>query len=149
MKRALHSIKNGAIISIVLFLALLLVLDSIFKFSDWSLQDIRQMLSKLTPQTVRRDEVKNYVLFTTVKFGRHEVTTGTNYASTQKQVITKQWCYLSTSSPEIGADVRLTLAQKHKGKAVYNPAFHPKALATFNLSERQAKSLTKTHCRFQ
>ncbi len=148
MKRFLTALRDGSLVSVVVFIALLLVASSILKSLDMSLHDLWKSYSPVQSTTARSDEVQNYTLFTEVAYGQHKVMTGTQYESTTNKVIEKQWCYLSEAGSQ-GTSMQLNLAGKDKAGQLLVFSFLPKGLAKFNLTAAGAKSLIKTHCRFQ
>lgn len=95
------------------------------------------------------DEVRNYVLFTHVAFGEHDVVTGTEYGSTASRKIAKQWCYLGGKARPGGSVLRLSLARVSKDNKKTTTQFTPEALGLFDLNDKTARSLVNTHCRFR
>lgn len=96
----------------------------------------------------KQDEIRKYVIFVDVPHGSHTVVTGVEYASDQNRQITKQWCYIDGSITG-GRKVRLTLAKMDGAGSLIHPSYSPTALADFDLSRTDARSLAASHCRFQ
>lgn len=99
--------------------------------------------------SARADEVREYVLFTEVAFGKRKVMTGVQYASSSEQTITEQWCYLNDNTKGGSLSTRLALANIAADGARTIPTFDSNALASFGLTETKVHALIKTHCRFQ
>lgn len=115
-----------------------------------SLQTNRAETAALPPDIPAvSDEVRNYVLFTHVKFGTTEVVTGTEYLSTGSREIDHQWCYLTGDAKPGGAFLRLDLARKPQRGPVAITRFTSESLKSFDLSDEAARGLVTTHCRFR
>lgn len=142
-------LEKGAVLigaSLFAMIGLGLVGYDIWDSIDWPLP------SDATHQndtTARPDEVREYVLFTEVAFGKRKVMTGVQYASSSEQTITEQWCYLNDNAKGGSLSTRLALANIAADGAQTIPTFDSNALASFGLTETTARALIKSHCRFQ
>ncbi len=101
----------------------------------------------LTPR--RGDEVRNFVLFTEVKYGRRIVVTGIEYGSSLDRRMQSQWCYLSDHGTSGNVVPRLPLAEVSRDGVKAVPSFAPSALSQFDLTDESARALIASHCRFQ
>lgn len=121
-------------------------LNFITWFKDWGGSGAEK-----TPPTLpaQPDEVKSYSLFTTVKFGSYQVTTGVRYGSTINQKIQGQWCYLSSDDQLGSYHLNLTLANVDATGIKTTPDFKKATLEQFDLNQVSVNSLIQTHCRFQ
>ncbi len=97
----------------------------------------------------KHDEVKSYTLFTTVEHGPHSVVTGTQYASSQNQIIEHEWCYIDTPSQSGAVSEKLTLASIDQSGQLTIPDFSKSALQTFQMTKDSVLELIGNHCRFQ
>lgn len=105
--------------------------------------------SRLPEERARQGEVREYVLFTDVPFGKRKVMTGVQYASTAKRSITEQWCYLNTVPSDGALSTRLTLAAVAADGTRTINRFKNTALGDFGITAEEARALVGTHCRFQ
>lgn len=152
MKRALKKMARGTALAAILSLGLFLVASAILRGAGWSLPEMLKetfasMSEVLAPSN--SDEVKNYVLFTKVKFNDREVVTGIRYASNSKRKIEEQWCYLSGGNRPDGARTDLYLAEVSENGVKTVTDFSASALSQFNLTDQAARGLVTTHCRLR
>lgn len=136
---------------VVAISAIAIVVFDLFGDIDWQLPAfLESYLERLEdrPPPPERDEIRKYVQFTNVKYGRREVVTGTEFASDRNRSITTQWCYISGSITG-GRRVQLTLATKTGTGTSAIPNHPSTALVDFDLTLRSARALINSHCRFQ
>lgn len=136
---------------VVTISAIAIVVIDVFDKFDWQMPAfLESYLERLEdrPPPPERDEIRQYVQFTNVRYGQHEVVTGTEFASDRNRSITTQWCYISGSISG-GRRVQLTLATKSGTGTSAIPDHPSTALADFDLNARSTRALINSHCRFQ
>lgn len=148
-----HRLASYALGGFVGAVCLFLVGHSITTASGLRLADVvdwfRTPFLSAEERGLQGDEVRSYVLFTTVTYGAWEVTTGTRFVSTRRQTIDSQWCYLRKSGLPGESVEQLPLASSPGSEALTIPRFDEDSLVSFNLTAERAADLVATHCRFQ
>lgn len=105
------------------------------------------IFEKVDPK--KPDEIRQYTLFTTVKFGNSTVSTGTRFNSTSDRDIVRQWCNLIKNTKPSEPMSILTIAAKSKDGTVTKPRLSNSSVLKFGLTLDSAKALVDSHCRFK
>ncbi|MCV6575103.1 MAG: hypothetical protein OIF58_05145 [Cohaesibacter sp.] len=153
MKNNLRRLPHWAGTYMVLAACIFLILISILNAAKIDPVEIAAKMVKqfrpIEPVTQKADEVRNYVLFTTVSYKQFSIDTGTRFTSSASPEIESEWCHLKAvqSTSQSHRTLTLALIDGNGKRTISN--FSNAILSEFGLNKTEVRQIIKTHCRFQ